>query len=297
VIDPHEALPSWQATSEQLLFVGHSHLPGIYVIGASGAPHFVDPCDFQLEDGKRYIVNPGSVGYPRAGDCRSSYCIYDADERSIAFRSIPFDCEGYRQAVLAAGLEDDPWLAEQSVRRGLPVLRERLSFARPSRPTSMRADVQTDSHAACQDIPAHVGAAPCTRTHPDSRRGRIRGLLAGRRAARPTPSVTVPPYEIPPLVAFPLLPPDKNLLPDVPASVRTDGILEGWRYAVEDRSRQQLTLACATAHSPCASFTPNPRLQLESPLINLDGTNLRALRLAGRAHRLEISTAPSSSIW
>jgi len=113
-------------------------------------------------------------------------------------------------------------------------------------------------------------------------------FLAGRRAARPTPSVTVPPYEIPPLVAFPLLPPDKNLLPDVPASVRTDGILEGWRYAVEDRSRQQLTLGMRDGALTLRIVHSEPRVfQLESPLINLAGTNLRALRLAGRAHRLE----------
>ena len=39
VVAPEDALPSWRATSEQLLFVGHSHRPGIYVIGKSGVPH------------------------------------------------------------------------------------------------------------------------------------------------------------------------------------------------------------------------------------------------------------------
>ncbi|MDD4101938.1 MAG: metallophosphoesterase family protein, partial [Kiritimatiellae bacterium] len=39
IIEPSEALPSWQATAEQLLFVGHSHVPGIFVIGGSGTPH------------------------------------------------------------------------------------------------------------------------------------------------------------------------------------------------------------------------------------------------------------------
>ena len=92
VLEAEDAVPSWEARTEQLLFVGHSHRPCIFVLGASGTPHRIDAADFTLEDGKRYIVNPGSVGYPRVsnGTCLSSYVIYDTSERSVKFRTIPF---------------------------------------------------------------------------------------------------------------------------------------------------------------------------------------------------------------
>jgi predicted phosphodiesterase len=104
IINPAEALPSWQATTEPLLFVGHTHLPGIFLIGASGTPHLIAPQDFMIETGKRYLINVGSVGFPRDDDTRSCYVIYDTAEQSIIWRRIPFDIAAYRQALTDAGL-------------------------------------------------------------------------------------------------------------------------------------------------------------------------------------------------
>lgn len=82
-----------------LMFVGHTHEPCIDVIGLSGKVHTLAPQDFVLEEGKRYIVNVGSVGYPRAHDgvCRSSYVLYDSEAKSVAFRFLPFVVESVMQ--------------------------------------------------------------------------------------------------------------------------------------------------------------------------------------------------------
>ena len=87
-----DARACFEATGEQLLFVGHTHVPKVFLTGRSGKVYAIDPQDFTLEDGKRYIVNPGSVGYPResGGVCLSSYVIYDSAERTIVFRRLPF---------------------------------------------------------------------------------------------------------------------------------------------------------------------------------------------------------------
>lgn len=87
-----DARACFEATSEQLLFVGHTHVPKVFLTGRSGRVYATEPQDFTLEDGKRYIVNPGSIGYPResGGVCLSSYVIYDAAERTIVFRRLPF---------------------------------------------------------------------------------------------------------------------------------------------------------------------------------------------------------------
>ncbi len=95
IFDAEQANTSWNRIHDQVLFIGHTHLPEIFVMGSSGTPHQLPPQDFQIEKGKRYIVNVGSVGLPRDGDRRASYCIFDEESGSIWFRRIPFDLSAY----------------------------------------------------------------------------------------------------------------------------------------------------------------------------------------------------------
>ena len=288
IIKPEHALPSWQATGEQLLFVGHSHMPGIYVVGASGKPHFIEPCDFQLEDGKRYIVNPGSVGYPRVGDCRSSYCLYDDATQTLVFRQLPFDDDLYRQSLRDAGLEDDPWLSRQASRRFLPRVREQLSFAKPS---------------PAKPSPQNPGSSAPDRFRTPRKRlfalatlilfvvaiASLVAFTAGRTAsAHPAPAISVPEFDLPAVAAYPLVPPDKNLLPTLPATLNPDGRLAGWRYAFEDRNKQAFGTGLRDASvTLCIRNTGTCRMALESPCIALAGTSLPALRLRGRIYKPE----------
>jgi predicted phosphodiesterase len=104
IVTPAEALPSWQAVTEPLLFVGHTHIPGIFLIGASGKPHLIRPQDFMLEPGKRYLLNVGSIGLPRDDDTRSCYVIYDSAEQTIIWRRVAFDQDAYERTIQEAGL-------------------------------------------------------------------------------------------------------------------------------------------------------------------------------------------------
>jgi predicted phosphodiesterase len=133
VIDPPDALPSWQAVREPLLFVGHTHQPGIYLLGASGTPHHIAPEDFMLEEGKRFLVNVGSVGQPRDRDARASYCLFDSTAGAVYWRRIPFDLDAYRQALDGAGLDDSasPFLRFDP-RAAVPPLRKMLGFHPPA---------------------------------------------------------------------------------------------------------------------------------------------------------------------
>lgn len=90
--DEADARANFDKTDAQLMFVGHTHVPKLCLTGASGAVYVTDAQDFTLEEGKRYIVNPGSVGYPRerGGKCFSSYVIYDSTEKTVVFRYLPF---------------------------------------------------------------------------------------------------------------------------------------------------------------------------------------------------------------
>ena len=162
ILEPEDALPSWDARSEQLLFVGHTHQPGIFVMGSSGQPHRLEPADFTLEDGKRYIVNVGSVGYPRSGLCRSFYCIYDDSSRSVFFRSLPFDLEGYREKMGGKGLDEAPWVAARAKERAVPQIRGKARFGKalalkPAQKPAMPAAVPQKKHRSV--LPVVLAAA------------------------------------------------------------------------------------------------------------------------------------------
>ncbi|MGN0853669.1 MAG: metallophosphoesterase family protein [Kiritimatiellia bacterium] len=130
VLDPEDALPSWQTRPEPLLFVGHTHKPGVFAVGDGGTPRLLEPATFTLEEGTRYLVNVGSVGYPRSGVCRSCYCIYDAEARTVFFRSLPFDLEGYTAKMHGKGLDEAPWVGDRVRERRRPEVRRAASFAK-----------------------------------------------------------------------------------------------------------------------------------------------------------------------
>ena len=99
VDDAEGAAANFDATSAQLMFVGHTHVPALAVVGDSGTAHFTEAQDFTLEPNKRYIVNPGSVGYPREanGVCQSSYVLYDSTAHTVEYRYLPFSVASVMQ--------------------------------------------------------------------------------------------------------------------------------------------------------------------------------------------------------
>ncbi len=155
VVEPSDALRAWQAVPEPLLFCGHTHVPCIFVVGASGTAHRLPPQDFVVEPGKRFLVNTGSVGQSRDGDTRASYLIYDDQAKSIVWQRIPFDLDAFRQALDAAGVrEANDWFLAHDPRRNKEPLREMLGFNPPDDPDAGLRDtlnvreIQTWKHRA-----------------------------------------------------------------------------------------------------------------------------------------------------
>jgi diadenosine tetraphosphatase ApaH/serine/threonine PP2A family protein phosphatase len=58
----------------------------------------------RLDDGRRYVVNVGSVGQPRDRDPRACYAIWDRDARAVTIRRVPYDLATAARKILAAGL-------------------------------------------------------------------------------------------------------------------------------------------------------------------------------------------------
>ncbi len=91
---------SYQHTS--VCFIGHTHTPKAYV--RDGSVRTIPLDTLVLQQGKRYLINVGSVGQPRDSDWRSAYCIYDTNINEIKLRRIEYDLAGAQQAILDCGL-------------------------------------------------------------------------------------------------------------------------------------------------------------------------------------------------
>ena len=111
VVKAEDARPSFQGCRDDVIFFGHTHDPCVFACANNkGIIDKLPGTDLLLEPGRRYMVNPGSVGDPRcATDLRGSYCIYDDETRRLSFRRVAFDVEAYRADLEASGLEAEPY--------------------------------------------------------------------------------------------------------------------------------------------------------------------------------------------
>ena len=81
---------------ERVCFVGHTHLPGIFLEELTFIPPQEVPEGFELPAEEKAIVNIGSVGQPRDGNPAASYLIFERTEAGplrVEFRRVPYDVE------------------------------------------------------------------------------------------------------------------------------------------------------------------------------------------------------------
>jgi diadenosine tetraphosphatase ApaH/serine/threonine PP2A family protein phosphatase len=104
VISAEDGYRAFASFTTRLCFVGHSHLPGVWVQGSWGRRHEARPMDVLLEPGCRYLVNVGSVGQPRDRDPRAAWALWDAEARRVSIRRVPYDVMATRKRIVAAGL-------------------------------------------------------------------------------------------------------------------------------------------------------------------------------------------------
>jgi diadenosine tetraphosphatase ApaH/serine/threonine PP2A family protein phosphatase len=86
------------------VFFGHTHVAGGFVRRENGVVEPVPPKTVRLRDGERALLNPGSVGQPRDRNPDASFLLFDTDTREATWVHVPYDVEGARAKVLAAGL-------------------------------------------------------------------------------------------------------------------------------------------------------------------------------------------------
>lgn len=115
--DATAACQAFRGVASEICLVGHTHVPLLFETtrpepDAEPHPeeviaHLLHPDEpFALEHGRRYILNPGSVGQPRDGDPRASYGVLDLDQRTFTLRRVEYDVAAAQRAMQEARLPD-----------------------------------------------------------------------------------------------------------------------------------------------------------------------------------------------
>jgi len=110
--DAQSILKTVQTT---VTFFGHTHVQGAFV-GNEGPARCIFPgytdarkietFEFALQSGKKYLINPGSVGQPRDGDWRAAFLVFDSTSRVAMFYRVPYDVKSAQRSILAAKLPE-----------------------------------------------------------------------------------------------------------------------------------------------------------------------------------------------
>jgi diadenosine tetraphosphatase ApaH/serine/threonine PP2A family protein phosphatase len=95
----------------KIIFVGHTHIPFIFSYDVEKDRISMHDTSVRFEEGRKYMINPGSVGQPRDGNPQASFGILDIEEGQYKNYRVEYNIDEVASEVVAAGL--NPLLAER----------------------------------------------------------------------------------------------------------------------------------------------------------------------------------------
>ena len=108
LLSEEDARCVFDAMPFRLAFFGHSHFACTFHQGGAEVPTVEllagDECVLPLSPGRRYLVNPGSIGQPRDGDWRGSAAVFDSDTRLLQYIRFEYDLHKAQEKIRRAGL-------------------------------------------------------------------------------------------------------------------------------------------------------------------------------------------------
>jgi predicted phosphodiesterase len=103
VFDNEDAYVTLSQMKNQVCFIGHSHVPGIFACEGTKV-ETIESTGIRMDGERRYLINAGSVGQPRDGDPRASFVIYDDEELTVEIKRTEYDVKKAQAKILNAGL-------------------------------------------------------------------------------------------------------------------------------------------------------------------------------------------------
>jgi diadenosine tetraphosphatase ApaH/serine/threonine PP2A family protein phosphatase len=100
------------ATNAAITFCGHTHLPALFHLTASGRIAAFEPdtgVAMPLTAGRRWVAVIGAVGQPRDRNPAACYALYDEGPRTLTYLRVLYDVDTAARKIRDAGLP--PFLA------------------------------------------------------------------------------------------------------------------------------------------------------------------------------------------
>jgi diadenosine tetraphosphatase ApaH/serine/threonine PP2A family protein phosphatase len=107
VLDERSAERSLMATEAAITFCGHTHLPALFHLTASGKIAGFDPdagVALPLTAQRRWVAVIGAVGQPRDRNPAACYALYDDGPRTLTYVRVPYDVDTAARKIRDAGL-------------------------------------------------------------------------------------------------------------------------------------------------------------------------------------------------
>jgi len=113
VFTPAQALEGLLDSTAAVTFFGHTHHQGGFAYQDSNLEVLqIRPrpkelfAPLRIEAGKRYMLNPGSIGQPRDADPRASFAIADLPRHTVEFWRVPYEIGKVQSRMRKAGLPE-----------------------------------------------------------------------------------------------------------------------------------------------------------------------------------------------
>jgi len=109
ILNKRQAKAAFERTDAPLIFIGHTHVAEYYSLDAEGNvghEHRQHGGELELEAGKRYIIDVGSVGQPRDLNPHPSFAFYDPERGRVEWVRYEYPIGAVQEKILAAGLPE-----------------------------------------------------------------------------------------------------------------------------------------------------------------------------------------------
>ena len=107
VLDERSAARSLRATDAAVTFCGHTHVPALFHLSATGKIAGFDPdagVAMPLTQQRRWLAVIGAAGQPRDRNPAACYALYDDATRALTYVRVPYDIDTAARKIRDAGL-------------------------------------------------------------------------------------------------------------------------------------------------------------------------------------------------
>ncbi len=109
ILDKRTAANAFARTDAPVVFIGHTHIAEYWVQepdGTVGHKHMQHGGELIFEEGKRYIVDVGSIGQPRDLNPEASFAFYEPHERRVEWVRYEYPIDEVQHKIHEAHLPE-----------------------------------------------------------------------------------------------------------------------------------------------------------------------------------------------